>query len=300
MSETIRGRISVLPDNILEKSDSIVKLYYDEHLRQTQIKEVLGLGSTSQVAEVLRRDMTERVKAFKKLKKESPDYSTQLQNIVCFLKFDRKLGYTSISTMLEIPKEDLISLINHLPQKTARRVLSMEERRERDNLMKKMALEGYTLQEIGIKVGVSKQRVSRIFTEMGFKPIKGTRQTKMKSTLSTSDINQLMMADFNAKLTEQSTKYRRLKMQYATLKAYHAEKMAELRCMLLEEIMANISVANFENYKLQRRLIKAIYNKYKETNKTGDVVRKVNDIVQKINNFEGTVAYQRLLKCVSK
>ena len=300
MPETLKGKLSELPESTLLLEKDIVRMCYEENKSPKEIKEELNLGSVGQVNEVLRRDMLSRVKQFKKINKDSPDFYEARNEIINFLKFTRKLDYVTISEMLGIDRLSLFKIVSEITTCTSKNALTKEERRIRDNAMKSLALQGYSLQEIGNRAGISRQRVSRIFNEMGFKPIKGTRQIKMKSSLKQSELNKLMMKDFNDKLAEMNEKCISLRAQYGTLKIYHLERITEVRCKYLREIMKHPTLLNYEEYVNTRRLVRATYNKWKENNKSSKYVDFASETLDLVANYERTKCFKNLTEVDKK
>lgn len=261
----VRGRISRLPVEATQKKDEIIKLYYEEGYKQKQIKEKLGLPSISVVAEVLRRDMIEVVDKFKKVDPNSADYKDKALDVIKFLKNYRKLDYSSIATMLGLRKDVIFKIISD-EQTGLRNSLSIEERLERNEEMKRLSIEeGLSLTEIGKRMGLSKQMVSRIFTDMGYRPIRGTRQVQILTQTNIPQLTEFIREDCNAKLKELAKELRKVKGDFASNRQYNNKVIAELRCLYIQEVAKHLTSENFEEFVRQVKFVKTIYKQFLET-----------------------------------
>ena len=296
---TVRGRLSKIPSDTVTKKEEIIKMYYVDGVKQQEIKKQLSLSSVSVVAEVLRQDMLERINSFKAINlKEikATDYDKKRIEIIKFLKNDRKMDYSSIAVALNIPREEVFKIVSS-ETSGLRNTLSQAERDLRNNEMKRLSLEeGLSLKEIGKRVGVSKQMVSRIFKEMGYEPIRGTRKVKMKAT-AFPELTSLITNDFNAKLSEITEQLREVKSQYASSRQYSNKVILELRCLLVQSLSEHLTLANFKEFQKQSKIVKSIYSQY--TNTTTDETRPplygmLVDTVQLINNIERRKAFTDL------
>ncbi len=293
---TVRGRLANIPKNIIDKKEEIVRLYYVDGIKQQEIKKRLGLTSVSVVAEVLRRDMIEKINNFKAInlnETKATDYEKKKIEIIKFLKNDRKMDYSSIAVALNLPRDQVFKVVSS-ETSGLRNTLSQTEREIRNQEMKRLSLEeGLSLQEIGNRVGVSKQMVSRIFKELGYEPIRGTRKVKMKAT-GLPELTNLITNDFNAKLSEITEQLREVKSQYASSRQYSNKVILELRCLLLQSLSEHLTIANFKDFQKQSKIIKSVYTQY--TNTTTEDTRPpfygmLQDTVQLVNNIERRKAY---------
>lgn len=260
---TVRGRIATLSKEAESRKDEIIKLYYEQGIKQKDIKEKLGLESTSVVAEVLRRDMITRVENFKKLSPASAEYPVQAVKVIKFLKNYRKLDYSSIATILELPREVVFKLISD-ETSGLRNSLSVTERLDRNAEMVRLSQEeGLSVTEIGKRMGLSKQMVSRIFTDMNYKPIRGTRKVQITQK-NLPELLQFMKDDCNAKLGELRDELRHVKGAFASSRQYNNRVIIELRCKLINALR-NSTVVNEEELESQLKFIRTIYKQILQT-----------------------------------
>ena len=260
---TVRGRIATLSKEAESRKDEIIKLYYEQGIKQKDIKEKLGLESTSVVAEVLRRDMITRVENFKKLSPASAEYPVQAVKVIKFLKNYRKLDYSSISTILELPREAVFKLISD-ETSGLRNSLSVTERLDRNAEMVRLSQEeGLSVTEIGKRMGLSKQMVSRIFTDMNYKPIRGTRKVQITQK-NLPELLQFMKDDCNAKLGELRDELRHVKGAFASSRQYNNRVIIELRCKLINALR-NSTVVNEEELESQLKFIRTVYKQILQT-----------------------------------
>ena len=263
---TVRGRISNVPKGVAKQEKEIMHLYYDLGIKQKDIKEKLKLSSVAIVAEVLRRDAVTRVENFKKLDPNSEGYQEKAVEIIKFLKNFRKCDYSSISTMLEIPRDVVFKIISD-ETSGLRNTLTASEREDRNKEMIRLsAEEGLSVTEIGKKMGLSKQMVSRIFTDLKYKPIRGTRKVQITQK-NIPDLNSFIVADCNAKLKELNDELRKVKGEAASVRQYNNRIIAQLRCKLIKEIAKNITDENSHEFKIQSRYVKQIYDQILQTTK---------------------------------
>ena len=264
---TVRGRIATLPKKVTSQSDSIIKMYYEQGLKQKEIKDKLGLDSISVVAEILRRDMVTRVEEFKKLDKNAKDYSNKVITIIKFLKNSRKLDYSSIATILEIPRDEVFRYISD-ETSGLRNSLSVTERLDRNAEMVRLSQEeGLSVTEIGKRMGLSKQMVSRIFTDMNYKPIRGTRKVQITQK-NLPELLKFMKDDCNAKLGELHDELRSVKSAFASNRQYNNKVIIELRCKLIKALR-NSNVPNEKELANQLKFINVIYKQILETTTEG-------------------------------
>lgn len=264
---TVRGRIATLPKKVTSQSDNIIKMYYEQGLKQKEIKDKLGLDSISVVAEVLRRDMVTRVEKFKKLDKNAKDYSNKVITIIKFLKNSRKLDYSSIATILEIPRDEVFRYISD-ETSGLRNSLSVTERLDRNAEMVRLSQEeGLSVTEIGKRMGLSKQMVSRIFTDMNYKPIRGTRKVQITQK-NLPELLKFMKDDCNAKLGELHDELRSVKSAFASNRQYNNKVIIELRCKLIKALR-NSNVPNEKELANQLKFINVIYKQILETTTEG-------------------------------
>ena len=264
---TVRGRIATLSKDVTSQSDTIIKMYYAQGLKQKEIKDRLGLESTSVVAEILRRDMITRVEEFKKLDKNAKDYSNKVIAIIKFLKHSRKLDYSSISTILEIPRDEVFRYISD-ETSGLRNSLSVTERLDRNAEMVRLSQEeGLSVTEIGKRMGLSKQMVSRIFTDMNYKPIRGTRKVQITQK-NLPELLKFMKDDCNAKLGELHDELRSVKSAFASNRQYNNKVIIELRCKLIKALR-NSNTPNEKELANQLKFINVIYNQVLETTTEG-------------------------------
>ena len=242
-------------------------MYYEQGLKQKEIKDKLGLDSISVVAEVLRRDMVTRVEEFKKLDKNAKDYSNKVITIIKFLKNSRKLDYSSIATILEIPRDEVFRYISD-ETSGLRNSLSVTERLDRNAEMVRLSQEeGLSVTEIGKRMGLSKQMVSRISTDMNYKPIRGTRKVQITQK-NLPELLKFMKDDCNAKLGELHDELRSVKSAFASNRQYNNKVIIELRCKLIKALR-NSNVPNEKELANQLKFINVIYKQILETTTEG-------------------------------
>ena len=261
---TVRGRLAQLPKGVAKQEKEIMHLYYDLGIKQKDIKEKLNLSSVSVVAEVLRRDAVTKVENFKKLDPKSEGYQEKAVEIIKFLKNFRKCDYSSISTILELPRETVFKIISD-ETSGLRNTLTNSEREDRNKEMIRLsAEEGLSVTEIGKRMGLSKQMVSRIFTDLGYKPIRGTRKVQITQK-HIADMHQFIKDDCNAKLKELNDELRKVKGEAASVRQHNNRLIVKLRCKLIHEIAKNVNEDNLHELKIQSRYVKQVYDQFLET-----------------------------------
>ena len=261
---TVRGRLSQIPKGVAKQEKEIMHMYYELGVKQKDIKEKLKLSSVAIVAEVLRRDAVTRVEAFKKLNPTSEGYQEKAVEIIKFLKNYRKCDYSTISTILELPRDTVFKIISD-ETSGLRNTLTNSEREDRNNEMIRLSKEeGLSVTEIGKRMGLSKQMVSRIFTDLGYKPIRGTRKVQITQK-HIPNLSQFIKDDCNAKLRELNDELRRVKGEAASVRQYNNRIIATLRCKLVKEIAKDVNEDNLHELKIQSRYIKQLYNQFLET-----------------------------------
>ena len=261
---TVRGRLSQIPKGVAKQEKEIMHMYYELGVKQKDIKEKLKLSSVAIVAEVLRRDAVTRVVAFKKLNPTSEGYQEKAVEIIKFLKNYRKCDYSTISTILELPRDTVFKIISD-ETSGLRNTLTNSEREDRNNEMIRLSKEeGLSVTEIGKRMGLSKQMVSRIFTDLGYKPIRGTRKVQITQK-HIPNLSQFIKDDCNAKLRELNDELRRVKGEAASVRQYNNRIIATLRCKLVKEIAKDVNEDNLHELKIQSRYIKQLYNQFLET-----------------------------------
>ena len=231
---TLRGRLSEVPKQIVaDNKEAILKMYYDEGIKQQEIRKRLGLSSVSIIAEILRRDMLEKIESFKKVDPSSKNYELKLLEVIKFLKNQRKMDYSSIALALGLEKARVFKVISS-ENSGLRNSLSDSERRDRNAEMVRLSKEeGLSVTEIGKRMGVSKQMVSRIFTDLGYKPIRGTRNIQARMG-NIPELRKFIIEDCNAKLKEMGAQLRKVKGDFAVLTKENDELREKLNKVLQE------------------------------------------------------------------
>ena len=284
---TVRGRLSYLPKGVIKQEKEIMHLYYDLGIKQREIKDRLNLDSVSVVAEVLRRDAVNRVEEFKGLNPNSEGYQEKAVEIIKFLKNFRKCDYSTIGTILELPRDTVFKIISD-ETSGLRNTLTTSEREDRNREMIRLSKEeGLSVTEIGKRMGLSKQMVSRIFTDLGYKPIRGTRKVQITQK-NISELNQFMKDDCNAKLRELNTELRKVKSEAASVRQYNNRLIVTLRCKLIKEIAKGITDENLHEFKIQSRYVKQVYDQFLAT--TDETCRPphfgiIEETVKLINSY---------------
>lgn len=284
---TVRGRLSYIPKGVVKQEKEIMHLYYDLGIKQKEIKDRLNLDSVSVVAEVLRRDAVNRVEEFKELNPNSEGYQEKAVEIIKFLKNFRKCDYSTIGTILELPRDTVFKIISD-ETSGLRNTLTTSEREDRNREMIRLSKEeGLSVTEIGKRMGLSKQMVSRIFTDLGYKPIRGTRKVQITQK-NISELNQFMKDDCNAKLKELNTELRKVKSEAASVRQYNNRLIVKLRCKLIKEIAKDITDENLHEFKIQSRYVKQVYDQFLAT--TDETCRPphfdiIEETVKLINSY---------------
>ena len=261
---TVRGRLSQIPKGVAKQEKEIMHMYYELGVKQKDIKEQLNLSSIAIVAEVLRRDAVTRVENFKKLNPNSEGYQEKAVEIIKFLKNYRKCDYSTIGTVLGLSRDVVFKIISD-ETSGLRNTLTNSEREDRNREMIRLsAEEGLSVTEIGKRMGLSKQMVSRIFTDLGYKPIRGTRKVQITQK-HIPNLSQFIKDDCNAKLRELNDELRRVKGEAASVRQYNNRIIATLRCKLVKEIAKDVNEDNLHELKIQSRYIKQLYNQFLET-----------------------------------
>lgn len=278
----IRGRVVNIPKISAEQKKKILNLYYEQGIKQQQIKEKLNLQSVSIVAEILRRDMIQRVEDFKKVSPESAEYPVKVLEIIKFLKVNRKLDYSSIATMLQLPKDFVFKTIS---DETAglRNTLTKSERQDRNREMIKLSKSGLSVTEIGKRMNLSKQMVSRIFTDMGYKPIRNSRKVRVTQK-ELPELMNFMRADVNAKLSELNTELKRVKTDSANMRNYYNKIITELRCSLIQALAEHLTLNNIEEFKKQCKIIRMSYTQLSKGENKPSYFTLVEETVKLIDN----------------
>lgn len=291
-----RGRLAELSKEDIRYTDRVVKLYYDENKKQQQIKTELGLSSVSVVAELLRRDMMKRVQEFKSTPTNSPEYQEKLASIIKFLRKQRKMDFIEMATVLNLPRAEIAKYLQK--DSNLRNFLSASERNDRAMEMKRLSMEeGLSITDIGRTFGVSKQLVSRIFKSMGYVPVKGTRNYKIKAQQNAPAIVKMVADDADQKVREIHAKMDRQRLDFANYKAYTNATIIGLRCTLINEICANLNHTNLSEFKIQKTHIRKVYNAVEKTtsSKTRPAYyQQLVDALQVIERTERSVHYKQL------
>lgn len=279
---TVRGRLSELSKSAISQEKKILKLYYEQGVKQKDIKEKLGLGSSSEVAEVLRRDMITRVENFKSVSKESEDYQKSAVEIIKFLKNYRKLDYSSIAAMLELPKETVFKIISD-ETTGLRNSLSVTEREDRNTEMLRLSKEeGLSVTEIGKRMGLSKQMVSRIFTDMGYKPIRGTRKVQITQK-NLPEAVKFIKEDCNAKLRELNDELRKVKSEFASSRQANIKQIIELRCKLLKAVNQLSDSISEHELKVQKNYLSKVYEQLVSTKSNPPYLSLIKETLDEVN-----------------
>ena len=280
---TVRGRLAELPKDVITQEKKILKLYYEQGIKQKDIKDKLGLNSVSEVAEILRRDMVSRVETFKKISNKSSEYSKAAVEIIKFLKNYRKLDYSSIATMLGLPKETVFKTISD-ETTGLRNSLTVAEREDRNTEMLRLSREeGLSVTEIGKRMGLSKQMVSRIFTDMGYKPIRGTRKVQITQK-NLPEAVKFIKDDCNAKLQELNNELRKVKSEYASSRQANIRISLELRCKLVKAVNKLNDKESEHELKIQKGYLQKIYNQLIETNSNPPYLSMLKETLDEVNN----------------
>ena len=280
---TVRGRLAELPKGVITQEKKILKLYYEQGIKQKDIKDKLGLNSVSEVAEILRRDMVSRVETFKKISNKSSEYPKAAVEIIKFLKNYRKLDYSSIATMLGLPKETVFKTISD-ETTGLRNSLTVAEREDRNTEMLRLSREeGLSVTEIGKRMGLSKQMVSRIFTDMGYKPIRGTRKVQITQK-NLPEAVKFIKDDCNAKLQELNNELRKVKSEYASSRQANIRISLELRCKLVKAVNKLNDKESEHELKIQKGYLQKIYNQLIETNSNPPYLSMLKETLDEVNN----------------
>ena len=280
---TVRGRLAELPKDVITQEKKILKLYYEQGIKQKDIKDKLGLNSVSEVAEILRRDMVSRVETFKKISNKSSEYPKAAVEIIKFLKNYRKLDYSSIATMLGLPKETVFKTISD-ETTGLRNSLTVAEREDRNTEMLRLSREeGLSVTEIGKRMGLSKQMVSRIFTDMGYKPIRGTRKVQITQK-NLPEAVKFIKDDCNAKLQELNNELRKVKSEYASSRQANIRISLELRCKLVKAVNKLNDKESEHELKIQKGYLQKIYNQLIETNSNPPYLSMLKETLDEVNN----------------
>ena len=279
---TVRGRLSELSKSAISQEKKILKLYYEQGVKQKDIKEKLGLESSSEVAEVLRRDMITRVENFKSISKESEDYQKSAVEIIKFLKNYRKLDYSSIAAMLELSKETVFKIISD-ETTGLRNSLSVTEREDRNAEMLRLSKEeGLSVTEIGKRMGLSKQMVSRIFTDMGYKPIRGTRKVQITQK-NLPEAVKFIKEDCNAKLRELNDELRKVKSEFASSRQASIKQTIELRCKLLKAVNKLSDSTSEHELKVQQNYLSIVYEQLVRTKSNPPYLSLIKETLDEVN-----------------
>lgn len=296
---TKRGRLTTVPAKISAQKAEILEMYYDKGMKQQEIKVSVGASSVSEIAELLRTDMEDRIKVFKTLKDTSSGYEDKFIELVLFLRNQRKMTYQDISLKLDVDKVTIFNMI-HSSNSKVRIAMTNEEKRERNELMKQMSIDGISLTEIGKRMGISKQMVSRIFAEIGYKPIRGTRFLKSRASKNTPELTKHVIEDCNGKLAELATELAKFKSKYTSSKQYTSKVIVELRCALVKEICKNVTLDNWDILQTQRKLLLSLHKEWSADTNEKAQFALVNETVELLKRTEKTTAYIKVRELIKK
>jgi DNA-directed RNA polymerase specialized sigma subunit len=297
-----QGKVGTLPQEVLDKKQEVVNLRYVKGMKQQEIAKELGLRSQSYVAELLRMDIEDKIRDIGTFDPESTEYKAHLIDLVVFMRDTQHWNYKKIAELLGVDKYKVFEIIREyskaLGKNTAkiRYSLTNEEKKERNNDLVKLSQQGYSVTEIASKVYLSKQRVSSIFSDMGFVPIKGRNLSRMESNENTPELVKLVIDDCNVKLDEISKSLQQTKDQYAMYKYSTQKQVTQLRCTIMTLLISNKFqlVAEkkwFDEYVTLRKTLRTAWTAIKNAPKAA-TYEVLKDINEQINEFESSEYYK--------
>ena len=301
-----QGKVSALPQDVLAKKDKVVELRYTHGMKQQDIAKQLGIRSQSYVAELLRLDIEDKVANLVEVNQDSPEYQERLVDLIVFMRDTQQWNYKKIAEVLGMDKYKIFEIIREYSKASGknpskiRYSLTNEEKKERNKDLVELSMKGYSVTEIASKVYLSKQRVSSIFSDMGYVPIKGRALVKMESNENTPELVKLVIDDCNVKLEEISKSLQATRDQFAMYKYTTQKQLTELRCNYMVtllnspyEVYSKPEIQ--QTYTTLRRILRSAWTNISK-NKKGSTYGILKAVIEQIDAFESSSFYQTKVK----
>lgn len=270
----------------------IVLMRYGRLMNTREIAKLLNV-SEKHIHEALEIDTIERINALKAMPVDSPEYVTTRRGLIKFMRDSQNKDYGTIAKSLGIT-ENLVAKELNSPLKVENKVyknkLNREEKRKRNNeIVRLNAEEGLTLEAIGTKFGISKQRVSDIMKSLGYVPLTGNKIRAIDKSVNKSVLSKKSIDTYNARIQEMGTEIRTLKQRNAMYKYNTGKVITDLRCSFLEFIINNWEHDKpVQQYKNLVKALKA-YNtsvKAQELDELPPEAQRVAEILDKCSALE--------------
>lgn len=218
----------------------ILFMRYKQLMNVASISQILNL-SEDVIREYLNEDTQKRIKVFKDTAKNSKDYQSRKLEVIKFLKNEQQRDCAEIALMLGLSEVNIYETIGTLGKKNSiKTTLNREEKRKRDEeIVRLNAEEGLTLDAIGKRFGLSKQRISDILKEMGCIPVTGHKIRAMDRDKNKSILTKKSIDTYNKKLKELSMEIRLIKQKHSVYKYHSLRQLTELRCTLMDTYVSN-------------------------------------------------------------
>lgn len=210
-----------------------------------EIMRITNAPDLATVREVLDRDMTAVVTAFKEVPKSSPKYRDILINAVRLLRTEYNMNYRQIAEALGESEYVIFDVIrrNDVSRGTngfIRASFTREEKRMRnEDMLRLNQKEGKTLSEIGKIYFVSKQIISRIFKTLEYKPISETEALAVGREDTNINTNVLNLTEEVEQLKKSLSDTKR----EASIARYHMNgQILDLRIALVTALSKNLEL----------------------------------------------------------
>lgn len=221
---------------------NIVLMRYKQLMNTREIAEIL-CKTEEFVHRALEIDTVDRINALKAMPLNSPEYLVARRTLIKFMRDCQNKDYGTIAKSLGIT-ENLVAKELKSPLEVENKVyknkLNREEKRKRNNeIVRLNAQEGLTLEAIGARFGISKQRVSDIMKSLGYIPLTGNKIRAIDKSANKSVLSKKSIETYNQRIADMGTEIRTLKQRHAMYKYNTGKVITDLRCSFLETIINN-------------------------------------------------------------
>lgn len=259
-----------------------------------EIARELGVGELWSIEEVIISEREYKKNFLKEAKKLGASYKGQLVEWVKYARTTLHQTYYEIAKELgfdEMEIYDIIFTYEVTPSSTKKylkNAFTREEKQYRREAMTRINKENHlTLEQIAQMFHLTKQRVSAIFQEMGYKPVSTHTIKRVVQDKYLPQFKDMINEDIKNQLDTLRKEVRTTK-QRASVAKYHYNKIViALRCKYLEKIMKTWDEDDRADYTGNRRVLINIYKELSsdKSNYTEEF-SKVSEILHKMCEFE--------------
>lgn len=262
-----------------------------------EIATKLGVNETWLVSDTVDTELTARIEDIQTLSHEGKPYKTLLVELTKYLREMRNLGYNEIAELVGLPELEIYDIVFNYPvtpSKTGykKNSFTREEKTYRDEAMVKMNTEGgLTLQQIGNKLHLTKQRVSAIFKDLSYTPINTHHLKTITAEKYADKFAEIAEDDMAAKILALQDEIRTLKQRSAVTKYHYNKTIISLRCRLIMQYMLRWSELTKEeraDYGAHRRVLEQIGEDMKNDTEYTQEQAMVKEMLIRVDTFEKT------------